>query len=85
MRGFLSVATANEIAGDKFRIGVHRNPCPNVASTFRRGLRRRDVLLLRVNESPRLIDLYALGGEIANVLIVVGHADVAHVRQELGD
>jgi hypothetical protein len=55
-----AIATADEIPGNKFSVRVHCDPCPNVARTFRGGFRRRDVLLLRVNKGPRLIDLYAL-------------------------
>jgi hypothetical protein len=41
--------------------------------------------LLRVNKGPRLIDLYALGHQVAYVLIVIGHTDFANVGQKLGD
>ena len=81
----IAVATADEIANDELRIGVQANPRPNVSSAFRSGLRPCDVLLLGVNESPSLIDLNALGCEVADVLVMIGHADLANGAQELGD
>jgi hypothetical protein len=74
-----------EIAGDELRVRIHHNPCPNVASASRSCLRRRDILLLGVNESPSLIDLYARGRKVAHMLIVIDHADFANVAQKLGD
>jgi len=31
--GAFAIATADEISGDKLRIGVHCNPCPHVPSS----------------------------------------------------
>ncbi len=64
-------APAADIPGrNEFRISIGRNPKPRIAGIWRGILRRGDVLLLSVHESPQLIDLDALGIEVAIVRVV---------------
>ena len=65
-------------------VRVERRPGPHVARDFRGGLGRRDVLLLAVAKAPNLIALNTFGGDIANVLIMVGGAGVASLDKQLG-
>ena len=55
----LGRAVAHPPGRHELRVRVHRDPRPHVAGLRRRGLRLRDVLLLRVDDAPDLVDLDA--------------------------
>ena len=83
--GAFAVPATDEPRRDKLRIGVERGPRPGVASTVRRRLGRCDVLLFGVGEAPNLVDLDALGGEVAGVLVMVRGASLPRVDHEPND
>jgi len=60
-------------------------PRPSVASTFRRVLGCRDILLFGVCEAPDFVDLDPNGFHVAHAGVVAGGTSFACVNQQLGD
>src|SRR6185312_7855511 len=60
LHGGVAVAAPDMPARNKLRLGVRRNPKPSVASGAANALHVRDVLGLRADETPDLINLQAL-------------------------
>ena len=80
-----SVPAANENRENEFCIGVDGGPRPRIASTLGSGLRTRDVLRLRVSETPNLIDLDLLAGKAAKGLVLIGAESRTGGVQQIND
>jgi hypothetical protein len=76
---------ANEPRWNQLRIGTHRNPRPNVASSLRRGFGEHDVALLGIDEAPNLIELEPLARQITERLVLVCRARFAGIDQQFVD
>ena len=63
--------------GIKLRVSIDRRPSPYVASTFRRGLGPREVLLLRIHEGPNLIDLDAPARQVLENPVLIPRGSLA--------
>ena len=81
--GAFAIPAADEVAHHELAVGVERHPCPGVPGALGGLLRLGYVLLFGVDEAPDLIDLNPLRPHASNVLVMVGHADLAGVGQEL--
>jgi hypothetical protein len=77
-------AVTNVVRDAEFRIGIQRNPSPNVAPplSFFFGA---DVLALRSHERPDFIALQAANPHIADVVMMVGSSRTAKIAQQIQD
>src|SRR5262249_31994799 len=78
-------ALADEIANNQFGIGVQRGPRPGITRKIGSRLCLRHIALFGIGEGPNLIDLNMLRAEVPNVLVMIGHAGLARVSQQLED
>ncbi len=83
-RRVLAVTAAGEPGDDKLCLSVQGRPGPDVARILRSGLGGRDVPLLRVAETPHLIDLDAPTAQVLHALVVERGARRAGVHEQLG-
>ena len=78
----LGVARADVERGDQLGVGVDRHPRPGVAGIVRVCLGGGDVLGLRIDERPNLIDLHALAGQVAHHPVLIFRERRARISQQ---
>jgi hypothetical protein len=71
-------------AGNKFCIGVERNPCTRIAAALR-SLLDRAILSFRINETPNFIALDSLRFQIAKRLVLIFRASAAKIAEQFHD
>jgi len=81
----VQAAVANEPARDELGCSINGNPCPGVADALGFFKLLWDVSLLAVGETPYLIQLDDLAGELLHDLVVVTGASLANIGHDTGD
>lgn len=80
----IRIASADVPGNHQLDIGIQRCPRPNVASAFWSRPAAMYVLVFGLAERPDLVAA-PLAGQAANVLIVIGDADITSIHQQLQD
>jgi hypothetical protein len=81
--GLGEISRANPVRRYELRVGVDRNPRPDIARLV--ALLGRDVALLRVHERPKLVHFDVLAGQPAQRAILVDRAHGSEIQEKLDD
>lgn len=76
------VLRANPEPNDQFGVRIDSDPCPNIAESERAAFLSGNVLRLRVNELPNLIDLHAACSHVRDVVVLVLAAHLAEITEQ---
>jgi hypothetical protein len=85
LRSTSSIAATHEVADNELRLRVNGNERPNVPGDLFGSNLLGDILFFGVAETPNLVDLDALGGNVAERHVQVTGACFAYLRQKAKD